>query len=160
MLEPSDSQEAYDFTLLAIEISERWHVPVLLRLTTRVCHSKTVVRRGRAIPPPPSAEFVHDVRSRVMIPAFARPAHHRLREKLSQMAAWNESHGPNHAFAASRSLGIITSGIAYQHVREAAPQASVLKLGMTYPLPLERMRQFASSVGALPGDRGRRPLSA
>jgi indolepyruvate ferredoxin oxidoreductase alpha subunit len=150
MLEPSDSQEAYDFTLLAIEISERWRIPVLLRLTTRVCHSKTVVRPGRAIPPPPTAEFAHDVRSRVMIPAFARPAHHRLREKLSQMTAWNESEGPNQVFAASdnpaRTLGIITSGIACQHVREAAPQASVLKLGMTYPLPRERMRRFAAGV--------------
>jgi indolepyruvate ferredoxin oxidoreductase alpha subunit len=146
MLEPSDSQEAYDFTLLAIEISERWRIPVLLRLTTRVCHSKTVVRRGRAIPPPRTAEFAHDVRSRVMIPAHARPAHYRLREKLGQMAAWNEAEGPNLVFAGSSTLGIITSGISYQHVREAAPDASVLKLGMTYPLPLERMRQFASGV--------------
>ena len=84
MLEPSDSQEAYDFTLRAIEISERWRVPVLLRMTTRVCHSKTVVRRDGKLLPQPRAprEFVRDVRSRVMIPAYARPAHHRLREKL------------------------------------------------------------------------------
>jgi indolepyruvate ferredoxin oxidoreductase alpha subunit len=146
MLEPSDSQEAYDFTLLAIEISERWRIPVLLRLTTRVCHSKTVVRRGRAIPPPRTADFAHDVRLRVMIPAHARPAHFRLREKLGQMAAWNEAEGPNLVFAGSIPLGIITSGISYQHAREAAPDACVLKLGMTYPLPLERMRQFASGV--------------
>ena len=146
MLEPSDSQEAYDFTLLAIEISERWQIPVLLRLTTRICHSKGIVRRGRAIPPPRTANFAHDVRSRVMIPAYARPAHYRLREKLRQMAAWNESEGPNSVVAGSGSLGIITSGISYQHVREAAPEAGVLKLGMSYPLPLERMRQFASGV--------------
>ena len=146
MLEPSDSQEAYDFTLLAIELSERWQVPVLLRLTTRVCHSKTVVRRGRAIPPARRPEFAHDVRSRVMIPAHARPAHYRLREKLSQMAAWNESEGPNPVFAGATSLGIITSGISYQHAREAAPEACVFKVGMSYPLPIERIREFAAGV--------------
>jgi len=146
MLEPSDSQEAYDFTLLGIEVSERWHIPVLLRLTTRVCHSKTVVRRGHAVPVARSPEFARDVRSRVMIPAFARPAHHRLRGKLAELLAWNESEGPNLTVAGSTSLGIITSGISYQHVREAAPEASVLKLGLTYPLPIERMRRFASGV--------------
>ncbi len=146
MLEPSDSQEAYDFTLLAIEISERWHIPMLLRLTTRICHSKTVVRRGRAIPPPQAVNFVHDIRSRVMIPAHARPAHYRLREKLGQLAAWNESDGPNPIVAGSSALGIITSGISYQHVREAAPEASVLKIGMSYPLPVERMRRFAAGI--------------
>ncbi len=147
MLEPSDSQEAYEFTLQAIELSERWQVPVLLRLTTRVCHSKTIVRHGTvAIPKPRPAQFTHDVRSRVMIPAYARPAHCRLRDTLSQIAAWNDEAGPNQLIAGSPSLGIITSGISYQHVREAAPEASVLKLGCTYPLPLERMRAFAASV--------------
>jgi indolepyruvate ferredoxin oxidoreductase alpha subunit len=147
MLEPADSQEAYEFTLRAIEISERWQVPVLLRLTTRVCHSKTIVRRGTvAIPPARAPHFEHDFRSRVMIPAYARPAHFRLRETLAQMAAWNDEAGPNELIPGSPSLGIITSGISYQHVREAAPEASVLKLGMTYPLPLERMRAFAASV--------------
>jgi indolepyruvate ferredoxin oxidoreductase alpha subunit len=147
MLEPSDSQEAYEFTLRAIEISERWQVPVLLRMTTRVCHSKTIVRRGTiAIPAPHPAPFAHDASSRVMIPAYARPAHLRLRKTLAEMAAWNEEAGPNQLVAGSKSLGIITSGISFQHVREAAPTASVLKLGMTYPLPLERMRAFAASV--------------
>jgi len=147
MLEPSDSQEAYEFTLRAIEISERWQVPVLLRMTTRVCHSKTIVRRGTlAIPPPHAAHFEHDFPSRVMIPAYAKPAHRRLRKTLAEIAVWNDEAGPNELVPGSTSLGIITSGIAFQHVREAAPEASVLKLGMTYPLPLERMRAFAASV--------------
>ena len=81
-----------------------------------------------------------------MIPAFARPAHSRLRDILSRMAAWNDEAGPNQLIAGSPSLGIITSGISYQHVREAAPESSVLKLGCTHPLPLERMRTFAASV--------------
>jgi len=147
MLEPSDSQEAYEFTLRAIEISERWHLPVLLRLTTRVCHSKTIVRRGSiAIAPPQSPHFEHHPRFRVMIPAHARPAHQRLRQSLSQIAAWNDLEGPNELVAGLPSLGVITSGISYQHLREAAPDACVLKLGMTYPLPLERMRTFAAGV--------------
>jgi len=132
MIEPSDSQEAYEFTLRAIEISERWQVPVLLRMTTRVCHSKTIVRRGTiAIPAPNPAHFEHDYPSRVRIPAYAKPAHRKLRNTL---------------VAGSKQLGIITSGISFQHVREAAPKASVLKLGVTYPLPIERMRAFAASV--------------
>jgi indolepyruvate ferredoxin oxidoreductase alpha subunit len=147
MLEPSDSQEAYEFTLRAIEISERWHVPVLLRMTTRVCHSKTVVRRGTiAIPKPRAAHFAHDFSSRVMIPAYARPAHLRLRKTLAEIAAWNDEAGPNELIAGSSSLGIVTSGVAFQYVREVAPEASVLKLGMTYPLAVERMRAFAESV--------------
>jgi indolepyruvate ferredoxin oxidoreductase alpha subunit len=147
MLEPSDSQEAYEFTLRAIEISERWHTPVLLRLTTRVCHSKSIVRRNTVtIPPPGPAHFEHDLASRVMLPPNARPAHVRLRKTLAEMAAWNDVSGPNELIAGSSSLGIITSGVSFQHVREVAPQASVLKLGMTYPLPVERMRAFAAGV--------------
>jgi len=147
MLEPSDSQEAYEFTVHAIEISERWQAPVLLRLTTRVCHAKSIVRRGTvAIPPPRAAHFEHDLPSRVMIPAYARPAHPRLRKKLAEMAAWNDEAGPNQLITGSTKLGIITSGVAFLHVREVAPEASVLKIGMTYPLPAERMRAFAASV--------------
>jgi indolepyruvate ferredoxin oxidoreductase alpha subunit len=147
MLEPSDSQEAYEFTLRAIEISERWQAPVLLRMTTRVCHSKTIVQRGTvAISAPRSPRFEHDFPSRVMIPAYAKPAHLRLRKTLAQMAAWNDEAGPNQLITGLSSLGIITSGVAFQYVREAAPEASVLKLGMTYPLPVESMRKFADSV--------------
>ena len=162
MLEPADSQEAYEFTLRAIEISERWQVPVLLRMTTRVCHSKTIVRRGTvAIPPPHAPHFEHDFPSRVMIPAYAKPAHRRLRQTLAEIAAWNDETGNgeagngkigngraglNQLITCSKSLGIITSGVAFQHVREVAPEASVLKLGLTYPLPIERMRAFAAGV--------------
>ena len=82
MLEPSDSQEAYDFMRAAFEISERWRMPVLLRATTRVCHSYTVVRPRAQRDTPQAAEFVRDVKGRVMVPGYARPAHRRLRQKL------------------------------------------------------------------------------
>ncbi len=81
-----------------------------------------------------------------MIPAYARPAHRRLREKLARILEWNEAEGPNREIDGDRSLGIITSGISFMHAREAAPEAAVLKLGMTYPLPLETIRRFVGSV--------------
>ena len=146
MLEPSDSQEAYDLTRQAVEISERWKIPVLLRLTTRVCHSRTIVRPGAVNPPPRPPKFERDIRGRVMIPAYARPAGRRLRQKLSEIQTWNETCPLNRVAAGNNLLGIITSGISFMHVREAAPDVRVLKLGFTYPLPLEKIRAFAAGV--------------
>jgi len=150
MLEPSDSQEAYDFAVLALDLSARWKIPVLLRMTTRVCHSKTLVEAHRSpAQPAPQPFFERDVAARVMIPAYARPAHRKLRRKLEDLAAWNETEGPNLVSPGDSKLGVITSGISYMHVREAAPQAAVLKLGMTHPLPVQRMREFAETVERL-----------
>jgi indolepyruvate ferredoxin oxidoreductase alpha subunit len=146
MLEPSDSQEAYDFLFAAFEISERWKLPVILRATTRVCHSYTLVTpRGPAGAPPPP-HFEHDIRARVMIPAYARPAHRRLRQKLAEIQEWNESCPLNRVVPGDRKLGIITSGISFMHAREAAPEASVLKLGFTHPLPIKVIAQFVKTV--------------
>ncbi|GMU23718.1 MAG: indolepyruvate oxidoreductase subunit IorA [Phycisphaerae bacterium] len=146
MLEPSDSQEAYDFTLAAIEISARWNLPVMLRMTTRICHTKTTVRPVCSLPPPGPTNFTRNIPGRVMIPAHARPAHRRLRAKLAEVAAWNESSALNRIHEAGRQLGMVTSSVAYMHAREAAPDASILKLAMAHPLPLERIRNFAGSV--------------
>ena len=143
MLEPADSQEAYDLTLRAIELSESWQTVVILRVTTRVCHSKTVVQTRDVPPPTLTPSFERDVKNRVMIPAYARPAHRRLREKLNKLQAWNESADFNVEIEGSGDLGIITSGVSYAHVREAAPEASVLKLAMTHPLPIEKISAFA-----------------
>jgi len=146
MFEPSDSQEAYDFTRAALELSARWQLPVMLRMTTRVCHSKTLVRSRPEPSDRPAAHFERNIQGRVMIPAHARPAHRRLRKKLAEIAAWNETCPWNQTIEGDRDLGIITSGVSYAHVREAAPNASVLKLGLTYPLPLEKIRGFAAGV--------------
>jgi len=146
MLEPSDSQEAYDFTLAAFEISERWKIPVLLRATTRVCHSYTVVHPNGPAPAPRAANFVRDVRGRVMIPAYARPAHRRLREKLAEIEEDALISKFNRRVPGDKKLGIITSGISFMHAREAAPAASVLKLGFTHPLPLKIIAEFAENV--------------
>jgi len=146
MLEPSDSQEAYDFMLAAIELSERWRIPVLLRVTTRVCHSYTVVKPLPSIAPPKAASFERDIKSRVMIPAYARLAHRKLRQKLAEMQAWNETCALNQVVSGSKLLGIITSGISFMHAREVAPEASFLKLGFTYPLPMKKIEEFIKSV--------------
>ena len=157
-IEPADSQEAYDFFLTAVEISERWKLPVLYRMTTRVCHSKSVVVASadraagdRGVAPPQAPHFEHDISGRVMIPANARPAHRRLRAKLAEIAAWGESGafgaGLNRVAPGSGDLGIIASGISYQHAAEAAPGAAILKIGLVNPLPIERVRDFVAGVG-------------
>lgn len=146
MLEPSDSQEAYDFLFAAFEISERWKLPVMLRMTTRVCHSQTVVEpRSDKLDPLPT-HFEHDVRGRVMIPGFARPAHRRLRTKLAEIYSWGEEMPLHKRIDGRKELGIISAGVCYVHAREAAPGASFLKLGMTYPLPYQMIKDFAKSV--------------
>jgi len=146
MLEPSDSQEAYDLALAAFELSERWQLPVLLRMTTRVCHSKSIVQRRGALPAPRAPGFVRDIPSRVMIPGYARPAHRRLRKKLDGLQVFAESSQLNVWRQGDGKLGIVTAGVTACHVREAAPDASVLELKLVYPLPLEKIRAFAASV--------------
>jgi indolepyruvate ferredoxin oxidoreductase alpha subunit len=146
MLEPSDAQEAYDLLFDAVAISERWKLPVLFRMTTRVCHSKSLVARRAAPERPASPSFERDIRGRVMVPAFARPAHRRLRAKLEEIAAWAEISPLNREVDGSPDLGIVTSGVSFLHASEAAPSARLLKLGMVYPLPLARLRAFAASV--------------
>lgn len=146
MLEPTDSQEAYLYTLRAFEMSEQYHLPVLLRVTTRICHSKCIVERHHATEAPRPTHYERDVKQNVMIPAFARAAHRKLRAKLNELALFNESSDFVEETMNNASLGIIASGIAYQHALDAAPDASFLKIGMTYPLPLNRMKQFAAKV--------------
>jgi indolepyruvate ferredoxin oxidoreductase alpha subunit len=145
MLEPSDSQEAYDLARLGWELSEQWGLPVMLRMTTRVCHGKSIVTR-RAPVTPKAPAFVRDIVSRVMIPAYARPAHRKLRKKLDDIQAWGESSALVVERKGSGKLGIVTAGITARHAREAAPEASLLELKLLHPLPIERIRAFAKSV--------------
>jgi indolepyruvate ferredoxin oxidoreductase alpha subunit len=147
MLEPASSQEAYDMLARAIELSEQFKTAVFLRMTTRICHSKTVVHPVKTPPAKPAEpHFEKDVHRRVMIPGFARPAHKKLRARLEKIAEWNETSDLNTVIEGDKKLGIITNGIAYEHVREAAPEACVFKLGLSYPLPIEALRKFVDSV--------------
>jgi len=144
MLEPADSQEAYDFTGLAFEISERWKIPVILRLTTRVCHSHSTVQPHGKFTPAPAPGFPRNPAERVMVPAHARPAHRRLRRKLAEIERWNVAEGPNRIIGEANGPGAVASGVAAMHTMEAAPETAVLKLGMTHPLPMETIRRFAA----------------
>ena len=146
MFEPADSQEAYDYFGLAVEVSERWGTPVFLRLTTRVSHSKTIVAPHPLPQPQSQPRFEHDRPARVMVPGNARPAHRRMRKRLAEILAWNEESGPNRILDGGAELGIISSGIAAVHAREAAPEARILKLGMSYPYPVGTLRIFAEGV--------------
>jgi indolepyruvate ferredoxin oxidoreductase alpha subunit len=144
-LEPSDSQEAYDLARAAFTLSERWQLPVLLRMTTRVCHSKSIVTRTAPEAPKPPG-FVRDIPGRVMIPAYARPAHARLRQKLDGLLAFAETTPLNRLHQGSSALGIIVNGISARHAREAAPEASLFELKLVHPLPVGRLRDFAAGV--------------
>lgn len=149
MFEPSNSQEAYDMVRLAFQTSERFGIPVILRMTTRVDHSKSIVQVAEQKLEALKSHFVRDIATRVMVPGFSKPAAKRLRSKMEEITAWNTAEGPNRIEMRSVDLGIVTSGISYHHVREAAPEASVLKIGMSYPLPADLIREFAAKVGRL-----------
>ncbi|QHI70575.1 thiamine pyrophosphate-dependent enzyme [Tichowtungia aerotolerans] len=144
MLEPADSQEAYEMTRLAFELSERWKQPVILRLCTRVCHSKTIVVPCEATEGP-GADYQRDIKQRVMIPAYARLAHKTLRKKLADLEEWNCASGPNQVLGEGR-LGIIANGVAALHAQEAVPEARIFKIGMSWPLPMKALLEFIASV--------------
>ncbi|MFO7774424.1 MAG: thiamine pyrophosphate-dependent enzyme [Candidatus Hydrogenedentota bacterium] len=146
MLEPGDSQEAYDFTLKAIELSGRHGTPILLRLTTRICHSKGRVQTRGERMPVSAPKYERNIPERVMIPAYARPAHPRLRQRLKEVAASEELHKLTVEEGDNTEVGIVATGVAAAHVREAAPKARLLKPGLTYPVPIEAIRAFAAEV--------------
>ncbi len=150
MLEPSDSQEAYDLMAVAFEISEQFDTPVLVRSSTRISHSKSVVEtnRSRAAPAKP-ASFKHDVEKYVMLPVHVRLRRPVVEERLVKLTAYADTFPGNQIIQGERHLGVVSSGVAYQYAREAFPKASFLKLGMTYPLPQNLLRQFAAQVDRL-----------
>jgi indolepyruvate ferredoxin oxidoreductase, alpha subunit len=148
-LEPSDSQEAKDLTMAAFGLSERFDTPVLLRLTTRICHSTTAVELGERVEPVLPAAAQHFPRNPVkyvMVPGNAIKRHPVIEQRMVDIRKFAEIFPFNRIEPGDKSLGIITAGIAYQYAREVFPQASFLLLGMTWPLPEEMIRRFAASV--------------
>lgn len=150
MLEPSDSQDVYDLTDYAFEISERFDTPVMLRTTTRISHSKSVVNvtRTRTVKNARPA-FYHNPQKYVMLPVNALPRHAKVEERLIKLKEYAETFPLNRIFPGRKKLGIVTSGVAYQYAREVFPNASFLKLGMTWPLPEKMIKEFAKSVEKL-----------
>ena len=151
-LEPSDSQEAKDLTIAAFGLSERFDTPVLLRLTTRICHSTTPVELDEWLEPEKAVEarkFPRNPAKYVMVPGNAIRRHPLIEQRIRDIAMVAEVFPYNRVESGDRKLGIITAGVAYQYAKEVFTDASFLRLGMTWPLPEAMIRKFASSVDRL-----------
>ncbi len=150
-LEPSDSQEAKDLVGVALDMSEQFDGPVMLRLTTRISHSDTLVVLGErtAEEPAEPPEYRIDRAKYVMVPGNARRRHPVVEERINRVKEFAETFPHNRVEMGDTSLGIVTNGVAYQYAREVFPDASFLKLGLTYPLPERMIRDFAARVDRL-----------
>ena len=148
MLEPSDSAEALAFAKLAFELSEEYDTPVLLKMCTRVSHSQSVVETGERTVP--LKEYKKDIQKYVMMPGNARKRHPFVEERTRKLTEYAETSPVNRVEMGGTKLGIITSSTSYQYVKEAlGDSVSVLKLGMTNPLPEKLILDFASRVEEL-----------
>ncbi len=153
-LEPSDSQEAKDLVEAALELSEQFDTPVFLRLTTRICHSSTPVALGDQKKMAPTREkFPRNPAKYVMVPGNARKKHPVIEGRIEQVAEFAETFPFNRVewgkAGPSGQLGIVTCGVAYQYAKEVFPEASILRLGLSYPLPPKLIRDFAAKVERL-----------
>lgn len=149
MLEPADSQECKEFTKLAFAISEQFDTPVMLRTTTRTSHGKSIVTLEEPVAGLPVPKLTRNAAKFVMLPSNARVRHPFIEERTLKLQQYANTLTVNRMELRDRSIGVITSGIPYQYVREVLPEASVLKLGMVYPLPDKLIREFAGKVEKL-----------
>ena len=148
VIEPSDSQEALDFTREAFDLSEEFDSPVMLRVTTRLCHSQSLVEEG-VKQDVPLKEYKKNEAKYVMLPGFARLRHIEVEKRMDRLRDYVETSPLNRVEWGDRSIGIITSGIPYQYIKEVLPEASVLKLATVNPLPEKLIRDFAAKVEKL-----------
>ncbi|HHV76013.1 MAG TPA: indolepyruvate ferredoxin oxidoreductase subunit alpha [Syntrophothermus lipocalidus] len=148
VVEPSDSQEAKDFVFSAFELSERFDTPVMLRITTRLAHSQSMVEEGerQQVDLKP---YTKDAAKYVMLPGHARLRHLEVEKRMAALREYVEESPLNRIEWGDRALGIVTSGVAYQYVKEVMPEVSVLKLGTVNPLPEQLVRRFAAEVDRL-----------
>lgn len=144
MLEPSDSAECLAYTKLAYDLSETFDTPVILRLSTRVSHSRSLSEIAERVDNG-LKEYVKDPQKYVMMPAMAKGRHVVVEERFQAETAWAETAPINTVEYHDTSIGVIAAGISYQYAREAlGERVSYLKLGCVYPLPVERIKDFAS----------------
>jgi indolepyruvate ferredoxin oxidoreductase alpha subunit len=148
MLEPASPAEAKDFIQEAFKISERYDTPVLLRMTTRISHTKENCVLGERVVPQ-RADFVPNIPKYVMVPGHAYQRHILVEKRLGQLKALAEKTRLNRIEKGDGKLGFITSSVAYQYLKESYPDASYLKLGMSYPFCDDKIRAFAKSVKKL-----------
>ncbi|HQL90383.1 MAG TPA: indolepyruvate ferredoxin oxidoreductase subunit alpha [Syntrophales bacterium] len=149
MLEPADSQEAKDFIKLAFELSERFDTPVFLRTTTRVSHSKSVVRTEEQSAVGDRTDIRHLPLKYVMVPVNARARRVEVEKRMQALREWAETFPGNRVEMGSPEVGIITAGMPYNYAKDAFPEYSYLKLGLVHPLPEKMIRDFASRVKTL-----------
>lgn len=146
MLEPSDSQESKDMIKIAFEISEEYDTPVLFRMTTRVCHSKGVVECFER-EEKPFVEYVKNKQKYVTVPAFARRMRVKVEERINRLQEFSNNTHLNYIEWNDKKIGVIASGMCYQYAKEVfGKNASYLKIGFSYPLPDEKIREFSSQV--------------
>ena len=149
LVEPSDSQECIDFLKEAYRISEQFDMPVLFRTTTRISHSKSLVvfgERQEAEPMP----YIRNAAKNVCAPANAYKNHPKVERKLAELEAYGNTSPLNKIERKGSKVGVVTASVAYQYAKDAFPEdTSFLKLGLTYPLPMELIREFATSVETL-----------
>jgi len=148
VIEPSDSMEAKEYTKYAFELSEKYDTPVILRTTTKLSHSQSIVSLYDRCEVEDKA-YERKVTKYVMMPSSAIGRHKVVEERENQLAADASSLEINRVEYGSKKIGFITSGVAYQYVKEAAPEASVLKLGLVNPLPRALIEEFAKNVEEL-----------
>lgn len=148
VLEPSDSEEARVFTKLAFDISEKYDTVVMVRSTTRLAHSQGVVNLEDRVEPE-DKPYVRDIAKNVMMPGMAKKRHVIVEQMMKLLAEDASTMEINKAEYKDTSVGVITSGIPYQYVREVLPDVSVLKLGLVNPLPRKLIEEFASKVDKL-----------
>jgi len=148
MIEPSDSEEALEYTKLAYDLSERFDTPVLIKMCTRVAHSQSVVQTGeRTVPDKP---YEKNIAKYVMMPGNAKKRHPIVEQRTKDLIAYAETSPLNRVEMGGTQLGIITASTSYQYVKEVfGDSVSVLKLGMTNPLPEQLIRDFAGKVEKL-----------
>ena len=148
VLEPADSEEARIFMKEAFRISEEYDTPVILRTTTRLAHSQGPVTLEERVEPD-DKPYERNAAKNVMMPGMARQRHLHVEARMNRLAEDGSGFAMNRIEEGDRSIGFITSGIPYQYVKEVCPEASVLKLGMVYPLPKQLIEEFASKVDKL-----------
>jgi indolepyruvate ferredoxin oxidoreductase alpha subunit len=147
MLEPTDSQEAYDLMDWVFKISEEFDTPTLFRSTTRISHCKTVVNITRERKADlKQAGFIRSPAKYVMVPSNARPRRNVMEDRIIKLRSYVESFPMNEMILQDRKLGVVSSGVAYQYAREVFKDASFLKLITTYPIPVNLVRRFAKEV--------------
>lgn len=141
MLEPSSSSEAKEFTKLALNISEAFDTVVLVRMSTRICHGKGIVELHDRVEVD-RKDYVKEPAKYVMIPGHARGRHVVVKGRTAKLKDYVESVPVNKIEKGGSDIGVITSGVSYQYAKEALPDASFLKLGMTNPLPMNLIKSF------------------